>query len=90
MFTTVHRPICITFCMIIAEDRYTYTYDDNGILSEKAYELPHGEAEIYRYDADGNETERLYYGTDEKLYQREVMENGKWVAYDADGKQIDS
>ncbi len=64
-----------------AEYRYTYTYDDNGKLSEKAYELPHGEAEVHRYDADGNEIERLYYGTDEKLNKREVLENGKWVAY---------
>lgn len=65
-----------------AEYRYTYTYDDNGKLSEKAYELPHGEAEVYRYDADGNEIERLYYDTNEALYKREVLENGKWVAYD--------
>ena len=71
-----------------AVDRYVYTYDDRGNLTEKAYETPHGEAEVYRYDAKGNETERLYYGTDEKLYKREVLENGSWVTYDADGKKI--
>lgn len=65
-----------------AESRYVYTYDDNGNLSEKAYELPHGEAEVTRYDKDGNEIERLYYDIDEKLSKREVLENGKWVTYD--------
>ena len=65
-----------------AEYRYTYAYDDEGNLIEKAYELPHGEAEVYRYNTDGEEVERLYYGTDEKLTKREVLENGKWVAYD--------
>lgn len=64
-----------------AEYRYVYTYDDKGNLIEKAYELPHGEAEVTRYDADGNEIERLYYDTSEKLTKREVLENGKWVAY---------
>lgn len=72
-----------------AEYRYVYTYDDDGNLTEKAYELPHGEAEVYRYDSDGNETERLYYDTDEKLLKREVLEKGKWVVYDADGKVIE-
>ena len=68
-----------------AEYRYVYTYDDDGNLTEKAYELPHGEAELYRYDADGNEIERLYYGTDEQLVKREVLEDGEWVNYDTDG-----
>lgn len=65
-----------------AEYRYVYTYDDKGNLSEKAYELPHGEAEVHRYNADGEEIERLYYDTEEKLIKREVLENGKWVAHD--------
>lgn len=72
-----------------AESRYVYTYDDDGNLAEKAYELPHGEAEVYRYDTDGNEIERLYYGTDEQLTKREVLENGKWISYDPDGKIIE-
>ena len=71
-----------------AEDRYVYSYDDNGNLTEKAYELPHGEAEVHRYNADGEEIERLYYGTDEKLSKREKLENGKWITYDANGKKV--
>ena len=62
-----------------AEYRYVYTYDDDGNLTEKAYESPTGEAEVTRYDSDGSEVERLYYGTDEKLAKREVFEDGKWV-----------
>lgn len=65
-----------------AEYRYVYTYDDEGNLSEIAYELPHGEAEVYRYNADGEEIERLYYDTEEKLIKREALENGKWVTHD--------
>ena len=72
-----------------ADYRYVYTYDDDGNLTEKAYEMTTGEAEVYRYDADGNEIERLYYDTDEQLSKREVLENGKWVTYDADGKVIE-
>lgn len=71
-----------------AEYRYVYSYNDNGKLSEKAIEYPHGEAEVRRYDADGSEVERLYYGTDEKLIKTEKLENGKWVTYDADGNII--
>lgn len=72
-----------------AEYRYVYTYDDDGNLAEKAFEDPHGEATVTRYDAEGNEIERLYYGTDEKLSKREVLENGAWITYDADGKIIE-
>jgi len=71
-----------------AEERYVYTYDDNGVLSEKAYETPDGQAQVYRYNTDGEETERLYYGTDEQLSKREVLEDGEWKTYDADGKMI--
>lgn len=71
-----------------AQYRYVYTYDDDGNLSEKAYEDPHGSATVTRYDAKGNETERLYYGTDEQLSKREVLDKGKWVTYDADGNII--
>ncbi len=67
-----------------AEYRYVYTYDDEDHLIEKAYELPHGEAEVTRYDSKGNEIERLFYGTDEKLSRREVLENGKWVTYNGE------
>ncbi len=70
------------------EYRYVYTYDDDGNLTEKAYELSNGEAQVFRYDPDGTEKERLYYDFDEHLVKREVFENGKWVAYDADGKII--
>ena len=73
-----------------AEYRYVYTYDDDGNLTEKAVEHPHGEAEVYHYDTNGNETERLYYGADEKLAKREVLENGRWVTYDADANIIES
>ncbi len=66
------------------DSRYVYTYDDDGNLAEKAYELPHGEAEIYRYDTDGNEIERLYYGSDEKLIKHEVLEDGKWIIADTE------
>lgn len=71
-----------------AEHRYIYTYDDDGNLTEKALEHPHGEAEVWRYDADGNEVERLYYDIDEKLIKSEKLENGKWVTYDPNGKII--
>ena len=64
-----------------AEHRYVYTYDDADHLIEMAYELPHGEAEVTRYDTNGDEIERLYYDTDEKLVKREVLENGKWKTY---------
>ena len=51
----------------IAEYRSVYTYDDDGKLTEKAWEYPDGSAEVIRYDADGNETERLNYDTEGEL-----------------------
>lgn len=71
------------------EYRYVYTYDDDGNLNEKAYEDPHGEATVVYYDTDGNEIERKYFGSDEKLEKREVLEDGKWVTYDADDNKIE-
>ena len=72
----------------IAESRTVYSYDDDGILSERAYELPNGEATVERYDADGNVVEKLCYDSDEKLFRREVLENGEWIRYDAEGNTI--
>lgn len=66
-----------------AESRNVYTYDDDGNLLEKAYELPHGEAEVSRYDKDGNEIERQYYDADGKPVKTERLENGKWVTDDS-------
>ena len=65
----------------IAQSRTVYSYDDSGKLSEKAYEYPTGEATVERYDADGNVIEKLYYGKDEKLSYREVLEDGEWKTY---------
>lgn len=66
----------------IAQSRTVYTYDDDGKLIEKALELPHGDATVERYNADGDVIEKLYYNTDEQLSYREVLENGSWVRYD--------
>ena len=74
----------------IAQYRNVYSYDDDGNLAEMAVEHPHGEAEVTRYDSDGNETERLFYDTEEELYQRDVLEDGVWHSYDADGEPIDN
>ena len=68
----------------IAQSRTVYTYDDNGALTEKAFELPNGEATVERYDEDGNVIEKLYYGSDEKLSYREVLQNGEWATYPAE------
>lgn len=66
----------------IAERRIAYTYDDSGTLYEKALELPNGEATVERLDAQGNVIEKQYFGTDEQLAYREVLEDGEWVRYD--------
>lgn len=68
----------------IAQSRKVYSYDDDGKLSEKAFELPNGEATVERYDADGTCIEKLYYGADEMLSYREVLENGEWIVYPAE------
>ena len=68
---------------------YTYEYDDDGNLIEKGYYTAKDEALITIYDTDGDEIERYHYDKEDKLYLHEVLENGKWVSYDADDNPID-
>jgi len=63
----------------IATSRIVYTYDDDGKLYEKAYEYPHGESNVERYDKEGENVEKLYYDTDGKLIKHETLKDGKWV-----------
>ena len=69
----------------IAETRTVYTYDDNGKLYEKSYEYPHGNALTERYNTDGEVTEKFYYDEDAQLSEHDVLEDGRWISYDADG-----
>lgn len=66
----------------IGQSRIVYTYDDDGRLTEKAYEQPHGETTVELYNADGIVTEKRWYGTDDQLLYREVLEEGAWVRYE--------
>jgi len=73
----------------IAESRTVYEYDDDGNLAAKSYEYPHGDALTENYNANGELIEKLYYGEDEQLYRREVLEDGVWKSYDPDGNIIE-
>ena len=64
------------------KSRIVYTYVDSGRLYEKAFEYPHGEATVERYNADGKVIEKQYYDTDQHLIYTEKLENGAWVRYD--------
>lgn len=56
-----------------------YEYDDDGNLSAKTHYTAYDGGVLTRYDADGNETERLTYDNDDQLIKYEILTDGVWV-----------
>jgi len=77
---------------IFGTTRTTYSYDEQGHISERhvieppgAYSLSGGHGRyVYKYDSYGNETERIVYNQDESvsmhyLYMYEYDSQGNWT-----------